>query len=256
MPFVRTPGGLRLFYQEQGRGNRCVLLVHGNLASSRWWERVMVHLPDDLHVVAPDLRGCGQSDKPSDLWSMSDLAGDLFHLIERLGLACPAVVGHSLGGGVAMQLMAEYPERVDRALLVNSAPADGLQLPEERYGQIQVWATMPDVIRGALKAMMPTAPDDGYRATLLDDSLNHSVGAWLPNGRALQRMNVADRLAALSIPTLVLYGGLDPLVTREMAERTRSQIPGAQLEVWPEVGHSAPVEAPERLARRILEFMA
>lgn len=254
MPTVQIKGGLHINYRESGSGSRNLLLIHGNTASSLWWERVMGLLPADTHAYAPDLRGCGDSDKPAQNWSIADLAEDMAQFMQAKGLgACP-VVGHSLGGGVAMQLAVAHPELVTRLVLINSAPAEGLITPPERYSQLEFAVRMPDVLKMALAAMMPTAPKDEFYARLLEESVAKSADALIPNGHALDQMNLTEAAKGIKVPTLIIYGRKDMLVTFDMMERTRDTIPGALLESWEEIGHSAPVEAPERFTRRLVEF--
>lgn len=254
MATVTLGNGLRIFYRERGQGGQTVLLIHGNTACSIWWERVMEHLPANVRVLAPDLRGCGDSDKPAPPWSIADLAEDIYQFTQALGVERCFVVGHSLGGGVAMQMAVAHPELVERLVLINSAPAEGLVTPPERYAQLEAAVQVPEILKAALGLMMPTAPQDEFYHTVMEESVKKSAGALIPNGRALDVMNLVDQVAGLRAPTLIIYGQKDGLVTLHMMERTRDQIPGAQLEVWPEVGHSAPVEAPERLAKRLVEF--
>jgi len=248
--------GLRIFYRERGHGERTVLLIHGNTASSLWWERVMAHLPENVRTLAPDLRGCGDSDKPAPPWSIADLAEDVYQFTQALGVSHCSLVGHSLGGGVALQLAVAHPQLVDRLVLINSAPAEGLVTPPERYPALEAAVKMPEVLKAALALMMPSAPLDEFYHTLLEESFQKSAGALIPNGHALDAMNLVEQVRALTAPTLILYGRRDGLVTLDMMERTRDQIPGAELEVWEEIGHSAPVEAPERLANRLTAFFA
>ncbi|MFB5085052.1 alpha/beta fold hydrolase [Symbiobacterium thermophilum] len=254
MATVTLPSGLRLFYRERGHGGQTVLLIHGNTASSLWWERVMAHLPEHVRTLAPDLRGCGDSDKPAPPWSIADLAEDVYQFTQAMGVQRCFVVGHSLGGGVAMQLAVSHPDLVERLVLINSAPAEGLVTPPERYAQLEAAVKAPELLKAALALMMPTAPKDEFYQAVLEESVQKSADALIPNGRALDGMNLVEQVGGLRVPTLILYGRQDGLVTLDMMERTRNQIPGAQLEVWPEVGHSAPVEAPERLAKRLIEF--
>ncbi|HYF96067.1 MAG TPA: alpha/beta hydrolase [Symbiobacteriaceae bacterium] len=256
MPAIRIANGLRMFYREHGSGDRVVLLIHGNAASSLWWERAMAGLPVGVRAVAPDLRGCGDSDKPAPAWSMNDLAEDVFQLTRALGLGRFTVVGHSLGGGVAQYLTVNHPEAVEKLVLINSAPSEGLKTPPERYAQLEAAVKMPVVLKMALAAMMPTAPKDEYYDRLLEESVTKSAAALIPNGRALDDMDLTGPAALMQVPTLILYGKQDMLVTLEMMERTRQTIPGAVLEVWDEVGHSAPVEDPPRFTKRLLEFLA
>lgn len=255
MPTVQTSSGLSFFYREHGSGDRVMLFIHGNLASSLWWERVFEHLPPGVRAIAPDLRGCGGSAKPAPPWSIADLAEDVAQVAQALGVQRCDVVAHSLGGSVALQLAIAHPDLVRSLVVINSAPADGLALPDAAYEQIKVLAGMPEVIKGALAAMMPTAPKDAYHAQLLEDSVTNSVGAWLPNGYALRDFNAVESAAALKVPMLVVYGKQDNLVTLAMSERLRDQVPGATLEVWEEIGHSALVEAAQRLVQRIIDFI-
>lgn len=254
MPTIRLGNGLDLFYRECGEGERVLLLIHGNLASSRWWERVMAHLPAGVRAVAPDLRCCGQSGSWDGAWSMADLAGDIHAFARGLQLPRATVVGHSLGGGVALQLAADHPEDVERLVLINTAAIDGLRLPPEAYAQVEIFAQSPEVTRQALAMMVPTAPRDEFLTALFDDAAQRGRFAWVRNGYALRAMDLTDRAQVITVPTLIVYGAKDNLVTRQMMERTRDAIAGAVLEVWDEVGHSAPAEAPVRLARRIAAF--
>lgn len=255
MPAITIANGLQIFYRESGSGDRVVLFIHGNTASSLWWERAMANLPEGVRALAPDLRGCGDSKKPAPPWSMNDLAEDIYQFVQALGVERATVVGHSLGGGVAQYLTVNHPELVERLVLVNSAPVDGLKTPPERYAQLAVAVKMPDILKMALGAMMPTAPKDEYYARLLEESIAKSAEALIPNGHALDAMDLTEQAKGIAVPVLVLYGKQDMLVTLPMMEKTRDTIPGAALEVWDGVGHSAPVEDPVRFARRLVEFM-
>ncbi|MFZ5816129.1 MAG: alpha/beta fold hydrolase [Bacillota bacterium] len=255
MPTVRIAKGLNLFYRESGSGDRVLLLIHGNVASSVWWERVMALLPAGLKAYAPDLRGCGDSEKPEGAWGMHDLADDIFQFAQAVGIGRATVVGHSLGGAIAQQLAVEHPELVERLLLLNSAEPAGLRVPEATYAQIEAIRNQPEIVKAALGAMAPTAPKDPFLARVLEESAAKSTGAWARNGQALEAMNLVDEVGRLQMPVLLLYGEKDLLVTREMQERMHRQIPTSVLECWPEVGHSANVEDPERFVRRLVAFM-
>lgn len=255
MPAIKLANGLQIFYRECGSGDRVVLLIHGNTASSLWWERVMAGLPAGVRAVAPDLRGCGDSTMPAPGWSMTDLAADVYQFAQALGIKKAVVVGHSLGGGVALYLAVDHPDLVEKLFIVNSAPAEGLKTPADRYSQLEVAVKRPDILKMALASMMPTAPKDEYYHRLLEESVAKSADALIPNGRALDEMDLTEEARGIKAPTLILYGTKDGLVTREMMERTRDAIPGAVLEVWEELGHSAPVEDPVRFTQRLIEFI-
>lgn len=256
MPGVRIAKAWTLYYRECGAGDRILLLIHGNTASSLWWERVMAYLPPGIRAVAPDLRLCGDSDKPDGPVSMADLADDLYQFTRALGLARFTVVGHSAGGAVAQQLTTDHPELVERLVLINSGPAEGMSFLEPALPQLELFARQPEILKAGLAACMPSAPKDEFIDRLIEESVAKSSGAYVPFSRALIAMNLTEAVKAINAPVLIIYGLMnDPIVKLEMMERTRDLIPGAVLETWDGVGHAAPVEAPERLARRIAEFM-
>jgi len=118
--FIELPGGSRIFYHRSGKGEPIVLL-HGIAHSSQAWERVIPALTDRYEVIALDLPGCGRSDKPDTDYSMGTQAAAVRYALDRLHLDLVTVIGHSLGGGVAMTLAYQYPERVGRLGLVASA---------------------------------------------------------------------------------------------------------------------------------------
>jgi 3-oxoadipate enol-lactonase len=255
MPTVKLLSGLNMLYREHGDGEKAVVLIHGNWASSRWFEKVLATLPPDVRAIAPDLRGSGDTDKPDGPWSMYDLAEDVYQLTEVLGVSRFTVVGHSLGGSVALQLAVDHPKAVERLVLINAAPANGLGLDAAKIAQV-AWLTQHlDVARQALGSMMPTAPQDELYQAILEDAVTKSVGAVVRNTEALESMNLVGAAAQLQTPALIIHGALDPLVNREVAERCHMQIAGSVLEEWEGIGHSAPVEAPERLVKRLIEFM-
>jgi pimeloyl-ACP methyl ester carboxylesterase len=256
VPTIQIANGLRLFYRESGAGEQVILLVHGNTASSLWWERVMAALPPGIRAVAPDLPHCGDSDRsPQAAWSMADLSDAIYQFAQALGLPRCTVVGHSLGGNLVQQLAVDHPDLVERLVLINSGPPDGLRLPPEHYAKLEQVVKAPSILKQVLAAMMPTAPRDAYYDQLLAESVAKSAAALLPNGYALAGMDLTEQVQRLQIPVLILYGQQDGLVTLAMAERTRDLIPGSTLELWPEIGHSAPVECPERLVERVLGFV-
>jgi pimeloyl-ACP methyl ester carboxylesterase len=256
MPVIQIANGLNIAYREHGRGDHTVLFVHGNWGSSRWFEKVFAYLPPGVRAIAPDLRGCGDSDKPGGPWSMADLADDVYQFASALGLGPCTVVGHSLGASVALQLAADHPQAVKRLVLINGAPVDGLGLAAAQIAQVEALTRAPDVATQALGAMMPTAPKDAFYQLLLDDAVSKSVGAVVRHTEALESMDLAAAAAALQVPTLIIHGEMDPLITRELAERCHAQLPGSVLEEWAGIGHSAPVEAPERLISRLLQLLA
>lgn len=97
MPFIQT-SNLNIHYELAGKGDTVLVLVHGNFASWRWWRPVLDRLPAGYRAYAPDLRGCGDTDRPPDGYTIEQLAADLHAFARALGLPAFHLVGHSLGG--------------------------------------------------------------------------------------------------------------------------------------------------------------
>lgn len=256
MPTVQLSNGLHMFYRESGSGDRVVLFVHGNSASSRWWERLFTHLPADLRAIALDLRACGDTARAEGDWTWQQLVDDVYQFAQARDLQQFVLVGHSLGGTIAQQFTADHPELVEKLVMINPGPPEGFHFPPEWYTRAEMLVAAPAMMKMALAATAPTAPKDEFLESLLDESVAKSSGAWIRNTRALEQTgSLPDRIKEISAPTLIIYGMKDMLITPGMMERLQTAIAGAVLDEWEGIGHSAPVEAPERAARRIAEFL-
>jgi pimeloyl-ACP methyl ester carboxylesterase len=276
MPYVRTPG-LEIHFQEAGAGPNVFVLVHGNFASWRWWKPVFQRLPPGFRAYAPDLRGCGDTlgGGSGDGYSMPRLAQDLLAFVDALDLRSFHLVGHSLGGAIALQFALERPDRVRSLTLVAPAPATGLLAmregssrsarllrridPEHRpsmavlqssYRLHRALGTNRLMLRGALAELMPSARLDRAEVeSLLTDAARMSPDAVVGFLQALHRWNVAAELGGLHVPTVVLAGGKDVLVPVAALRKMARLLPRGRLVVWREVGHSPQVERPERFVR-------
>lgn len=121
---VTLATGVRIRYAEQGDpGGPAVIFLHGFSDSWFSWSRVLPLIPARYHVIAPDSRGHGGSDKPEGGYAMRDLAGDVLALMDALHLERATIVGHSMGSVVAQQIAVAAPGRVERLVLVGSGPS-------------------------------------------------------------------------------------------------------------------------------------
>lgn len=266
MPEIEV-NGVPLYYRDEGpggpagtgtgtsvgasRADEVVVLVHGNVASSRWWEKVIPGLCGGYRVIAPDLRGFGRSGKPGHGYTIRQYAADLAALAEVLGLSAAHWVGHSLGGSVVLQLALDHPERARSLCLIDPGPAEGLLTPEERFPLLALTARNRDYMKAALAGIAAGAPRDAYFEALVDDAM--AAGEVLvPNARDLNAWNVQARLGEIRVSALIVQGEQDPLVPLEAVRRTAAGIPGARLEVMPGVGHSPPIERPAAVVELIV----
>ncbi len=275
MPFVSTPR-LRVHYEEAGAGPEVYVFVHGNFASWRWWKPVLEKLPSGWRGVAPDLRGCGETtgdaaDATRSAYAIPELSADLASFVDALGLGAFHLVGHSLGGAVALQYALQHQARVRSLTLVAPAPPTGLSALKEgtstaarflrridadhrpslaalqsSYGMHRALGTNRWILRRALAEMMPSAALDGAaREALLADASRLSSDAVVGFLEALHRWNVEAELSRLRVPTVILWGEKDTLVPRAGLDKMARLLPAAELVVWPETGHSPQLERPD-----------
>ncbi len=270
-------------YVDAGGGPNVLVLLHGNFGSPLWWRPVLDRLPPGFRAIAPVLRGCagralGRARRGSV--EITDLADDIFDLVQRLGLPRFHLVGHSLGGAVAMQLALDHPEAVRTVTLVASAPAAGLSamregkspaarllrmfdpdsgssmgLLEMSFRMHSAFGTKRMMLKSALADLMPTAPDEGPMfEALVDDAVRMMPEAAVAYYKALHRWNVERELRRISMPTLVLACGKDAIVPRAALEKTAGLLPRGELVEWPHVGHSPMIESPDAFIELVIGF--
>ncbi len=249
-----TVGGVNIAYAEAGTGTP-ILFVHGNFASKRWFTPQLLEPPPDARVLALDLPNFGDSDALPEDVSIEAYARWLEGFIDVLELKDVTLVGHSLGGAVVQVAAARQPERYRGLVLINAAPPDGLKTPEEHYPYLELFKTNRSLLAQSLVAVMPTVRLD-YFDDLVSDAWKMNRTAFTENARALNNYDVTAALSEVTVPVLVLHGGHDTLVTEEMARRTAAVFENSRLELWPEVGHSPQLEAPERFNALLSTFIA
>lgn len=240
-------GDLTVHYVDRGAGSPAIFL-HGNWATSSWWEPVLDLLPAGRRGVAPDFRGRGRSTGPAGAdYSIAGLAADLLALTGALGLDRVDLVGHSLGTAVALEFARRHGERVRSLCLIAPAWIDGMP----------AWLADPDAQRSlktdraklgrALRAIAPRAPEGPDWERLVAESAQQDLEAALGAVGALVAWCPGDALAAIGCPSLVVVGSADQLTGGANAQRA-AEVLGARCVVLPGIGHSPPIEDPKTLA--------
>jgi pimeloyl-ACP methyl ester carboxylesterase len=266
--------GHRVVYREEGEGP-ALLLIHGMAGSIATWERVIPGLAKEFTVIAPDLLGHGESEKAVGDLSLGGFASTLRDLLIALGHEHATVVGQSLGGGVAMQLAYQYPERCERLVLVSSGGLGRevnrllklLSLPgSAAVLKLACAPAIRDVVSavGALGAKigLSTAPhvQELWRSysSLGDEATRR---AFLRTLRAVidaggQAVSATNRLhLAGEMPTLIIWGDADPIIPVSHAHAAHEAIAGSQLEIFPGVGHYPHCEDPARFVEVLSDFV-
>jgi pimeloyl-ACP methyl ester carboxylesterase len=261
-------------YRTGGTGP-VVLLIHGMAGSATTWRQVMPGLAQQFTVVAPDLLGHGESDKPQGDYSLGAFASTLRDLLVALGHERATVVGQSLGGGVAMQFSYQYPERTERLVLVGSGGLGRevnrlLSLLSLPGSEAVLKLACAEPVRRAIEATASGAARLGLRpapvvaelwrsyASLGDDAAR---SAFLRTLRAVvnprgQAVSASNRLhLAAEVPTLIVWGDSDPIIPVEHAYAAHASISGSRLEIFEGVGHYPHCEAPERFVEVLTDFI-
>jgi len=267
--------GNRVTYRTGGDGPLLVL-IHGITSSSASWEPVLPLLAERFTVLAPDLLGHGQSDKPAGDYSLGSHACLVRDLMLTLGHDSATIAGHSLGGGIAMQVAYQFPELVDRLVLVSSGglgrevslflravtlPGAELVLPmiasqavlnaggwfarAAGHLGLRAGADLGEIARG-----IASLSDVGARRAFV-----HTARSVIDAGG--QRVDARDRLyLAQAVPSLLIWGERDPIIPAVHGVRAQKLMPGSRLELFERAGHFAHLDEPIRFAGLMREFVA
>src|SRR5215471_15611563 len=238
--------GQRYSYRMAGSGSTVVLL-HGIASSSVTWERVMPRLIEHHLVIAPDLLGHGASAKPPGDYSLGAYANLLRDLLDALGQQQATIVGHSLGGGVALQFSYQFPVRTERLVLVSSGGLGREVHPILRAAALRgADVVLPWLSAGGARGiatLMRAMGRLGFRASVdLSETWRSFVAleepaarrAFLETVRGLvdlrgQRLSANDRLyLASELPTMILWGEKDPLIPVSHAYAAHERLPGSR----------------------------
>jgi len=272
-----TVDGLRIRCLTAGTEGPAVMLLHGSAfdAAGVSFGATISVLAARCRVFAPDLPGFGESDPMPDGWGFAEHSAFLGPLLGALDLPHVALAGVSMGGGIALGFALDAPKRIERLALIDSACLDdtlpgghatwfGVHMPGVSALQWRMLASSERLTRWMLQSAMPHRSEP-----VPPDLLNH-VRRWMRQPhvaaafRRWERREVGwrglrtcyvDRLAGLDVPTLVLHGADDPLIPIAVAERASRLIRNARLEVIPDCGHLAPLDAPEAVTQALSAFL-
>jgi pimeloyl-ACP methyl ester carboxylesterase len=269
-----TLHGHRVAYRQAGSGP-VLVLIHGITADSSTWRRVMPYLARRFTVIAPDLIGHGHSAKPKGDYSLGAHASSVRDLLLALGHDRASFLGHSLGGGIAMQISYQFPERCERLVLLDSGglgrdvslllraatlPGSDLLLPLLAASRLLDVGRMAGALLRRIGLRAGTDIEEIARghATLSD---RETRAAFLHTLRSVvepggQRVNAANRLyLAEHVPLLLMWGEQDSLIPVAHGRATHEQLPGSRLEVFARSGHFPQLDEPERFIDVLIDFI-
>jgi pimeloyl-ACP methyl ester carboxylesterase len=268
--------GHTVCYRTAGNSGPLVLLIHGITGHGAAWDPVTARLAREHRVLVPDLLGHGTSAKPRGDYSLGAFAAGLRDLMVALGEPRATVVGHSLGGGIAMQFSYQFPTRVERLVLVSSgglgrevnlllraAALPGAEHVLPAIAAPWVVSAGTAVARGLDRIGLRVGTDlagmgDGFSSLRTREARE----AFVATVRAVidtrgQRVNATDRLyLAAEVPTQLIWGERDPMIPVAHGRAAHAAMPGSRLEVFENAGHFPFQDDPERFANVLADFIA
>ena len=266
--------GRRVIYRVAGSGPP-IVLIHGMLNSSSHWQSVALNLASDYTVIAPDLIGHGDSAAPRGDYSLGAHAASIRDLLAAVGIERATIVGHSLGGGVAMQFFYQFPQRVERLVLISSG---GLGHEVSHLLRTAALPGMSALLSLTINPRLLSALAEtgrrlrqrGVRAGVHMQAVARALsplenadarGAFLHTLRAVidvhgQRVSATDRLYLLeSLPTMIVWGERDNTIPLVHGRNAHQAIPHSRFRTLSQAAHFPHLEDPDGLSEVLREFI-
>lgn len=265
MPYAELPG-VRLHYEEAGpkdglgEGSAPVLvLLHGIGASLQDWEFNVPAFARRYRVIAPDLRGFGLSERSGN-YGVATFANDIWQLLDQLKVGRFHLIGHSMGGAVALQMAVDRPERIERLVAADTLPSFQTNTFGKRilfaYRFLMMGVLGPQRLSRAVAAKLFPNPDQqALRDRATAGGMANDRGVYLETLRTLLGWSVADRLERLSMPVLVLAAEHDYFPVPD-AEAFARSLRDARLKIFAGMHHALPLEAPQAFNTAVLRFLS
>ncbi|MEM6639125.1 MAG: alpha/beta hydrolase [Pseudomonadota bacterium] len=248
-----------LDYRVQGGGEPLVLL-HSLGGSAGDWSEHMTALASRYRVIAPSLRGFGDSQKPDGPMTIMQYADDVIGVLDELNIVRAHVLGHSMGGAVALQLAVAYPERLNSLIVINSQAS--FQLRDWRRYLVVLMRFLaggsPDMARLSRFLARRVFPEDhqrDLRAKMQDRFSRNDHRAWRAAIDALAGWSVEDLVDKVATPTLVVAGEHD-VTPVEQARAFADRLPQGELHVVPNSGHATPFDQQDTVIKLVFGFLA
>ncbi len=254
-----TVNGIKMMFTDEGQGMPLVF-VHGFPLSRGAWQKQVEALKSSYRVIAPDLRGLGESEARVGTNTMTQLADDTHALLKQLNTGRIVLIGHSMGGYVALAFARQHPEMLRGLVLVGTkAGADSAEAAAGRR------ATAEKVkIEGSSVVVNPMAPKM-LAASNSDQTMAQHVRGFMersqPQGVIGALLGMAERedstphLAQLKMPTLIIAGADDTIIPSGESEKLASAVNGARLEMIPNAGHLVAFEKADEFNRVLREWL-
>ena len=263
MPFVHAADGTRIHYEVTGKsGATPVLMIQGLGASKNAWNLQRIAMATRFRIISLDNRGAGRSDKPTEPFTLEQMADDALAVLDAAGIETAHVVGASMGGVISQIVAVKYPHRVRSLTLVCTACRNHPWRQEllqswaktaEEKGMIEVgkeaaqWVMSPRSFRRLVPAFTWMGPLAALRPR---HSFVSQIDAILNT-----REDLVDQLSTITAPTMVIVGNQDILTPRGDSEEIAERIPNAELVVISGAAHGLMMEHSSTFNKILIEFL-
>lgn len=262
MASVQRPDGGRIYFDQAGDGPP-LLLICGMIGIRQIWSPHIPELSRHFRMIMIDNREAGESDPEAGPYTVADMAGDGAALLESLSIDRAHVLGHSMGGFIALNLAVDHPALIDRLILVSTTAATGAalgrpapQLDPTRWIDDPVERTRLQLRSAAAPGYFDAHPDrlDAMSGLMADNRLSYD-GMQRRTHAVYSSHDVRSRLASISVPTLIIHGDADRSIPLENGRALADGIPGARLAVFQGVGHFPQLERSADFQRAVSDFL-
>jgi pimeloyl-ACP methyl ester carboxylesterase len=252
----------KIFYNDQGSG-KPLLLIHGFPLSHKIWEpQINYFSKNGFRVIAPDLRGFGNSTAPNKLWDMNDFSDDIISLLDHLRIQQCAVGGMSMGGYILFNLLERYPNRVSNAIFIATKSSADDEVTKERRNNLISSAKENGIksVTDSFKSILFAEHIYSENISLVDEvekiMLGTSMDGITGGLTAIRdRKDYVNSLSNMHVQSLVIHGDSDRAVTVDSAKITAEYLPNADLKIIENVGHMMNMELPEEVNESIFQFL-
>ena len=258
MPSIHI-NGIELYYEITGEGEP-LLLIHGHGSSCRDWELQVKYFSKYYRVITFDVRGCGQSSKPPGPYSMRLFAEDTAALLQKLDAYPAHVLGISMGGMIALELVLGFPKLVKSLIIVNSYPEMRIETWRER---IQAWRRFLMVSLFGMrktgeilsKVLFIKPEQEELRYLFVEHWAKNDPRAYRDSLKAIIGWDVSTRLGEIHCPVLVVASDEDYLPLEDKEAYT-ARMPNAKLVVIKDARHAVTAEKPAEFNAIVREYLA
>jgi len=263
---MALPNGETIAYISMGNpAGPPLVLIHGFTDNARDWVPLIPYLDPSYHLIIPDLRGHGKSDKPECCYARMDFAYDIKLLLDALKVPKADIVAHSMGSIIAQAFAEQWPARTKRLVLISSSGGQDPKVPHPapQMDYVEQILHLKEPIDPDSKFMIewwssPTYVDPDFLRRQRRDAAAIPLAVWVavleqafPDYVELQR-----DLPKLRAPTLLIWGSEDPIMEEDVRQTLRQGLPKAQVKIFNKLGHNPFWEEPSAVATTINQFLA